>query len=80
LVDLRNLGCLTMGDESPGDQFFVLKYKDRFAAAALRAYADAVETYAHDVEDAKLYHELREWAREVDREAAKAGMGTHIPD
>lgn len=30
------------GNESRSDQFFVLKYRDKFAAPALLAYADAV--------------------------------------
>lgn len=35
-------GIITLGNESPGDQFFVMKYKDKFAAAGLRAYGEAV--------------------------------------
>lgn len=38
------------------DQFFVIKYKDRFALAAMEAYAEAVRTYAYheEVDDDKI--------------------------
>lgn len=38
---LDDFGVLRYGNESPGDQFFVLKYKDKFTAPALRAYAES---------------------------------------
>lgn len=35
-------GIISLGNETPGDQFFVVKYKDKFAHVALDAYAKAV--------------------------------------
>src|SRR5688572_14400900 len=35
-------GVISLGNETPGDQFFVLKYKDQFTAPALQAYVDAI--------------------------------------
>lgn len=71
------------GGESPGDQFFVLKYKDRFAAAALWAYAEAVRAYAMEREEMGLraeYEELMEFAGDVAQEARKANRsGSSVP-
>ena len=44
LINLRT-NQVQWGD---GDQFFVIKYKDEFAAPALRAYADAVKAKVAD--------------------------------
>ncbi len=41
--------AILIGNESPSDQFFVLKYKDKFTASALRAYANAVREEAQDI-------------------------------
>lgn len=38
---LLSQGIITLGNEPPGDQFFVMKYKDKFTAPALFAYARA---------------------------------------
>lgn len=78
------------GAESPGDMFFVLKYKDQFAAAALRAYARAVrEEVAHllilDANDpngpsAEQRRELEEYACEIDAEGRLAHCaGNQLP-
>lgn len=42
---------ILLGNESPGDQFFVLKYKDKFTAPALRAYGHAVIAEAESLAD-----------------------------
>jgi hypothetical protein len=42
VIHLRNAGLLHYGNEGPDEQFFVMKYKDKFTAPALRAYAEAV--------------------------------------
>lgn len=64
LINLRT-NKVEWGDE---DQFFVIKYKDRFAEAALRAYAAAVrECAASPTLDPQ--GELSEFAAEIEREA-----------
>lgn len=73
--------CLQLGDEKDG-QFFVLKYKDVFAAPALRAYARACRRYATEApavgKDEKA--ELLEFADEIDREAIIAAkVGKALP-
>lgn len=37
--------AISLGNESPGDQFFVMKYKDRFAFKGMIGYRDAVMEY-----------------------------------
>lgn len=39
---LRDHGVLTLGSESPEDQFFVMKYGDRFTTSGLMGYASGV--------------------------------------
>jgi hypothetical protein len=39
---LKAAGLLHFGNESPEEQFFVIKYKDKFAVPALWAYATAI--------------------------------------
>lgn len=80
-------GYITLGDESPGDQFFVMKYKDRFTHSGLHAYAVAVSGEAQALRDLTLDRsnkesdELDEFAREIFVEARKAKeLGVFIPD
>jgi len=40
--NLKAAGIISTGAESPGDQFFVMKYKDVFTANGLRGYASAI--------------------------------------
>lgn len=54
------------------DQFFVVKYKDRFAADALFAYANACRYYAENCGDPEEHREYHEFADEVEREAVRA--------
>lgn len=81
---LRARGILTTGEESPGDQFFVVKYKDRFTAPALRAYACAVGVEASILKAAGHHDaaaELHEFAGEMYREAQHATeIGYRLPD
>lgn len=60
--------CLTLGDEK-GEQFFVIKYKDQFAPAALRAYAADVREYASN-QQGEDRRNFIEYAAEIEREAA----------
>jgi len=41
---LKEAGVLTYGNEEPGEQFFVMKYKDKFTARGLEGYANAVRS------------------------------------
>lgn len=75
--------AVLLGNESPSDQFFVLKYKDKFTAAALWAYAMAVRSEAQLVEGSE--HEkcrsLIEYAEQIEAESEKAReQGVKIPD
>lgn len=82
--------AIDFGD-TPETEFFVIRYKDRFAARALHAYADAVKDYAkwvsHTAKDADradvdvAVKELTEYADDIMREWLKANLiGTRIPD
>lgn len=78
-------GVVTFGNETPGDQFFVMKYKDKFTHAALNAYADAVNQEAHYqqgmVRDLNAADELAKYASQIRAEAKEAkALGTRIPD
>lgn len=84
LINLRS-NKVQWGWESPGDQFFVIKYKDRFARFALAAYADAVSDFARTVCPESLRAELEEYASEIRAEAKLAADldesgDTQIPD
>lgn len=74
-----------------GEQFFVLKYKDRFAAPALRAYAKACKDEAVKIRERgksgltatanKIAADLEEFAYDVEQEAKCAEkFGTKLPD
>lgn len=73
---LINLRKNTVEWGSDEDQFFVIKYKDRFAAMALFAYADAVQKQVAAWMDAgkvpDTCRELSEYATEIYREAERA--------
>jgi len=70
-------GIITLGNESPSDQFFVMKYKDKFTQHGLRAYASGVRAEAVNYQD----QELKEFAEQMFREADLAQeLGNRIPD
>ncbi len=74
---LVSKGIITLGNETPGDQFFVMKYKDRFTASGLRGYAKDVAEVAVARQDS----ELKEFAQQMFTEAELASrLGTRIPD
>jgi hypothetical protein len=81
---LASRGMIHWGNEGPGEQFFVMKYKDRFTHSALRSYANQVEAYAMQLlntpgSDA-LRNSLMEYAAEMHREATAAdNHGNQIP-
>jgi hypothetical protein len=80
---LRNSGVITLGNESPGDQFFVMKYKDVFTAPALAAYARAIIGYLRN--DRALNDSARvsliEFQQEILEESKRAASaGCKIPD
>jgi hypothetical protein len=78
---LRNSGVITLGNESPGEQFFVMKYKDRFTASGLFAYAQAICDYLRDELDDGKRASLLEFQLEIEEEAKRASLlGRKIPD
>jgi len=73
LDELLRLGVLSYGDESPGDQFFVMKYKDKLTPFALRAYAVGAMSQGTI--------EMDEFGREIMREAKLADNAAEkLPD
>ena len=70
-------GIITLGNESPGDQFFVMKYKDQFTHEGLKAYAQAVRKAA----EVRNSDSLHEYASQMFREVITAeAQGNRIPD
>lgn len=76
--------AIHIGNEGPGEQFFVIKYKDQFAAPALHAYAQAVRLAAFSLppEKADEHESLIEYADEMENEALIAAsiQETKLPD
>jgi len=69
--------------DTPGEQFFVLKYKDKFASEALNAYAGSVRNEAwrlRGLDQIDEAEQLEEFASEVEEEARKArALGHKTP-
>lgn len=80
LINLRT-NKVEWGGEG-GAQFFVLKYRDKFAAPALRAYVAAARAEAERLREGlqgaseearnRIVGDMLEWAEEVEREAVQA--------
>lgn len=62
---LKQAGIVTIGNESPGDQFFVMKYKDLFSTGGLRGYHQHILDYADTLDNGKQKEELLEYARDI---------------
>ncbi len=89
---LAKFGALTYGFESEGEQFFVMKYKDRFTAAGLRGYAKACREESDAIREGcgrtnraegsiETANSLEEFAYEIDRESERAAkLGKKLPD
>jgi len=93
---LVSRGIIAIGNESPGDQFFVMKYKDKFTSPALFAYSraamDESQGMALSLLDPPQENENRDatittcralqvYSREIHGEAMAAQkLGTRIPD
>lgn len=73
---LKELGCLRIGNENFGSQFFVLGYQDKFTPAALSAYAGAALTEAV-TSVGKVKKELLEFAAEMADQSATAESTAH---
>jgi len=72
---------ITLGNEAPGDQFFVMKYKDKFTADGLMGYAHAVEREAIKVQDVNQCRSLMDYAAAMRSESFRAKeYGNRIPD
>lgn len=82
LATLEAEGLLHWGNESPGDQFFVMKYKDRFTYEGLMGYAMAVKSFAdkgmsENRMSPKEFDGWMEWHAEILREAEAAQRAPH---
>ena len=70
-------GIITLGNETPGDQFFVMKYKDKFTHEGLLAYAEAASVEAGKSGS----YELLDYANQIMQESYLAkNLGNRIPD
>lgn len=80
---LKKHRVVTLGNENPGEQFFVMKYKDIFTAPALAAYARAIRDYLREHDDLNnvARGSLQEFMLEIMEEAKRASIaGAKIPD
>lgn len=78
---LVDAGFITLGNESPGDQFFVMKYKDKFTAEGLRGYGNAVSKAISSLKEPQARLELGEYCAQIFDEAhAAEKLGNRIPD
>lgn len=80
LLDRR--GIIHWGNEGIGENFFVMKYKDRFTAQGLGGYSDSVFQYIRtsNMSAAELIS-LKEYADQIYQEAESARrLGDRIPD
>lgn len=74
-------GYITLGSETPGDQFFVMKYKDKFTAAGLRGYAMAAAEELKTMPSGEAKTSLSEYvAQMMDESHAAQKLGNRIPD
>jgi hypothetical protein len=81
---LADAGYIHIGNEGPGERFFVMKYKDKFTHFGLRSYANHVEAYAMQLLDkpgtVAQRLDLMEYAAEIHKEAVTAeNHGNQIP-
>ena len=53
--------------DTPETEFFVIRLKDKFAPAALRAYSEAVSEFAFKARNEKGVEGLLEYATEINR-------------
>lgn len=82
---LLDAEVITLGNELPGDQFFVMKYHDRFARAGMVGYAAAVRAEVNGMPDGPERDSLNEWADDLAQEcmaveALHFGGETQIPN
>lgn len=75
LKALDALGVLDWGLVGQQDEFFVIKLKDKYASAAIAAYADAVHQDVNKVlDDPVAYKERMQWAHDVQKLGQRAGV------
>lgn len=67
--------------DGPGEQFFVMKYKDQFTAPALLGYHDAIKRTIKVCVNPTVKSSLEEYAAEIREEYfIAAAQGNKIPD
>lgn len=72
---------ITLGNETPGDQFFVMKHKDRFTPAGLRGYIAAIYHQVRITPSPSVKASLLEYADQLEQDLAAAELvATRIPD
>ena len=67
LAILHSAGVLSYGNESPGGQFFVMKYKDKLTAPALEAYAKAASQHGMYEFAVEMFNEQRAAAEAAEK-------------
>lgn len=70
---LAELGHLDWGYVGEEDEFFVIKLRDKYADAAIRAYSDAVVKDACKEPDEEKSRDLFQWAIQVQKLNDRAG-------
>lgn len=74
-------GFITLGNESHGEQFFVMKYKDKFTADGLQGYASSVAEELKKMPAGPEKLSLSEYCAQMFDESHKARtIGNRIPD
>lgn len=71
---LERAGILDWGYAGTDGEFFVIRLKDKYAGAAIEAYAQAVSDDASaNVSDEPKYRDLLHWSLDVHKLAERAG-------
>jgi hypothetical protein len=73
LKRLEKLGHLDWGIVGQPDEFFLVKLRDKYAASAIRGYADAVLADSQQEPDPQRSRDKAQWAMQVQTMLARAG-------
>jgi hypothetical protein len=74
LFRLDSLGVVDWGRKGDADEFFVIKLRDKYADAALKAYSDAAAEDARRETDEEKSRNLFQWSIAVLRLVERSGV------
>jgi hypothetical protein len=81
LIRLAELGHVDWGTVGSQDEFFVVKLRDRYAAAAIKGYSDAASDDARTEPDEARSRDKFQWAIQVQGLGDRAGiLSEHCKD